>query len=228
MIHFASLIQTQAKKYGEKSAFRCKDQESGNWNPTSWNQFNELVSKAALAFASVGINVQENVALCSQNMAEYLITEFGLFQNRAVSVPIYATSSSAQMEYIINDASVRYLFVGEQPQYDNAWKASSNCPTLIQIIIFDPKVKKHQLDKSSIYLSDFLQTAESINARQDVTERIATAIPEDAAAILYTSGTTGEPKGAVLLHSNFLEAMRTHPDACPICQTRIFLCASYQ
>lgn len=215
MIHFASLIQTQAKKYGEKSAFRCKDQESGNWNPTSWNQFNELVSKAALAFASVGINVQENVALCSQNMAEYLITEFGLFQNRAVSVPIYATSSSAQMEYIINDASVRYLFVGEQPQYDNAWKASSNCPTLIQIIIFDPKVKKHQLDKSSIYLSDFLQTAESINARQDVTERIATAIPEDAAAILYTSGTTGEPKGAVLLHSNFLEAMRTHPGRLP-------------
>ncbi|MDD3161557.1 MAG: long-chain fatty acid--CoA ligase [Bacteroidales bacterium] len=215
MIHFASLIQTQAKKYGEKPAFRCKDPESGRWNPTSWNQFNELVSKVALAFGSAGIKVQENVAICSQNMAECIIAEFGLFQNRAVSVPIYATSSSSQIEYIVNDASVRFLLVGEQQQYDNAWKASSNCPTLAQIIIFDQKVKKHQLDKSSVYLTDFLQTTETADAPQLVNERIASATIEDTAAILYTSGTTGEPKGAVLLHSNFQEAMRIHPGRLP-------------
>lgn len=215
MIHFAKLIQSQRAKYKEKSAYRYKDEETGEWISVSWTKFNELVAKVAHTLAKCGLRIQENVAVFSQNKPEYLITEFGLFQNRAVTVPMYATSSVSQIEYIINDASIRFLFVGEQYQYDTAWKAASLCPTLEQIIIFDPKVVKNPLDKSSLYFNEFLQGAINPEIVTLVSERIESAKNDELAALLYTSGTTGEPKGVMLTHSNFQVALSIHPDRLP-------------
>lgn len=215
MIHYSKLIQSQSVKYKEKTVYRYKEDGDKEWTAVSWTKFNELVSKAAYSLAKIGITVQENVAIFSQNKPEYLITEFALFQNRAVSVPIYATSSTSQLEYIINDASIRYLFVGEQYQYDVAWKTASICSSLKQIIIFDKNVVKHSLDKSSIYYDEFLNIPITIENITIVNERIETAKDDELAALLYTSGTTGESKGVMLMHSNFQEAMRIHPDRLP-------------
>ena len=95
------------------------------------------------------IEPQENIGIFSQNKPECLFTDFGAFANRAVTIPLYATSSPAQAQYIINDAQIRYLFVGEQFQYDAAFSVFGFCQSLQQLIIFDRAVVKDPRDMTS-------------------------------------------------------------------------------
>lgn len=208
--HFATFVAQQAKKYGEKVAFRHKDESSGNWISTSWNKFSEQVNLTAKAFAHLGIKVQDNVAVFSQNKPEIFISEFGLYLNRAVSVPLYATSSISQVEYIVNDAEIATILVGEQDQYDVAIQLLGKNEYLKQIIIFDQNVKREKSDKTSIYFDDVLKLGESAETQTIVDQRVSEANPDDLANLIYTSGTTGVPKGVMLAHSNYIEAMDLH------------------
>ena len=146
-------------------------------------------------------------------MVESFYVDFGNFTVGAVSVPMFATASAAQITYIINDAGIETLFVGEQQQYDNALKASDSCPNLQRIIVFDKKTDLHN-NGLGFYYSDFIDLG-SAKHDKEIAARQAQASPDDIAIIMYTSGTTGEPKGVVLNHSNFLEAMRIHDLALP-------------
>ena len=103
----------------------------------SWKQFSESVRQAANAFVALGVEEQENIGIFSQNKPEWFYVDFGAFANRAVTIPFYATSSPAQAQYIINDAQIRFLFVGEQYQYDAAFSIFGFCTSLQQLIIFD-------------------------------------------------------------------------------------------
>ena len=156
----------------------------------------------------LGVQEEENIGIFSQNKPECLFTDFAAFANRAVTIPLYATSSPAQAQYIINDAQIRFLFVGEQFQYDAAFSVFGFCPSLVQLIIFDPAVVKDPRDMSSIYYDEFLAKGKDLPHNEVVEERTARASAEDLANILYTSGTTGEPKGVMLHHSCYLEAFR--------------------
>ncbi len=208
--HLAVLVKKQAKKYGDKVALRYRDYEIGKWIPITWNQFSGTVDIAARALLELTVGVQENIGIFSQNKPECLYVDFAAFANRAVTIPLYATSSEAQAQYIINDASIRYLFVGEQFQYDVAYRIHSLCHSLKQIIILDPTVKRHPEDATSIYFSEFLKMGESSSRQAEVEARIAQTCEEDLANILYTSGTTGDSKGVMLHHSNYTEAFRIH------------------
>lgn len=210
--HFSRLVRTQAEKYGERAAFRHRDEATGQWIATSWNAFSERVNKVASALAGMGVKEQENVATYTQNKPEGLIVDFAAYANRAVMVPLYATSSVSQIEYILKEAEVKILFVGEQFQYDNAFEAMKNCPDLRQLIVFDPNVKLHPEDNTSLYFEDFEKSGRTAANAELVELRTAQARDEDLCTIIYTSGTTGEPKGVMLDHSNFLEAMRMHDE----------------
>lgn len=208
--HFAELIHRQAEKYGSRTALKYRDDVNEKWLKISWQAFAEKVMLTAKAMAEFGIEVQENIGIYSQNMPEYLFTDFGAYANRVVTVPMYATSSPGQIEYIINDASIRTLFVGQQQQYNNAFIVQKTSDVLKRIVIFDSSVKLNPEDKTSIYFEDFLRLGDNAHAETTVKIRMNEAKDDDLAVIIYTSGTTGEPKGVVLPHSNFLQAMKIH------------------
>ena len=214
--HFAELIHRQAEKYGNRTALKHRDNATGKWLKISWREFSDKVMLRAKAMAEFGIKVQENIGVYSQNMPQCLYTDFGAYGNRVVSIPMYATNSPGQIEYIINDAKIRTLFVGEQLQYNNAFKVQKDSKYLERLVVFDPAVKMNPEDKTSIYFDDFLRLGDNAHAESTVKIRMTEAVPEDLATIIYTSGTTGESKGVMLPHSCYLEAMRIHDVRLPL------------
>ena len=214
--HFAELIHRQAEKYGNRTALKHRDNATGKWLKISWREFSDKVMLTAKAMAEFGIKAQENIGVYSQNMPQCLYTDFGAYGNRVVSIPMYATNSPGQIEYIINDAKIRTLFVGEQLQYNNAFKVQKDSKYLERLVVFDPAVKMNPEDKTSIYFDDFLRLGDNAHAESTVKIRMTEAVPEDLATIIYTSGTTGESKGVMLPHSCYLEAMRIHDVRLPL------------
>ena len=208
--HLAEIVFRKAEKYKNRSAMQYRDKQ-GKWQKISWIDFSESVRLASQGMVEFGIKEQENIGICSQNMPECFYTDFGAFGIRATPVPMYATSSPTQIEYIVRDANIHFMFVGEQLQYNNAFRVQQdNSDILKKLIIFDPAVIRNPSDTTSIYMDEFLRLGDNDFAETEVKVRRGNAIPEDLAAIVYTSGTTGESKGVMLAHSCFIELFRIH------------------
>lgn len=205
-LHFSQLIFAQQKNYGNKPAMYFRDQLTDPWNAISWNEFAQQVSAIAKAFVELGVTEQQRIAQFSQNKAENLIVDFALYANRAVLVPMYATSTAPQVEYMVNDAEIEIIFAGGQDQYNVAYEVMQNSRFLKKIIVFEQSVVFAETE-NSMYYSDFLALGQKSTKHFEVEHRQNEASETDMACILYTSGTTGNPKGAMLLHSNFNEAM---------------------
>jgi long-chain acyl-CoA synthetase len=214
--HFAELIHRQADIYETRTILKSRNDETGRWEKISWREFSNLIMLAAKAMAEFGIIEHENIGLYSQNMPQCLVTDFAAFANRAIPVPMYATSSPAQIDYIVNDAEISTVFVGEQLQYNNAFIVQKGSSVLKRLIVFDRKVRLNPEDKTSIYFDDFMHLGDNAHAETKVKVRMKAATFEDKAAIIYTSGTTGNSKGVVIHHYNFMEAMRIHEIRLPI------------
>ncbi len=207
--HLGELIHKQALKLKYKTALQYQS-PNGEWLDLSWKSFSDKIMKTAQAMAEIGLQPNDNVGIYSQNMEKYLITDFAAYANSAVMVPMYATSSPAQLSYIVNDAQIKVLFVGEQFQYNNACKVQQELPVLERLIIFDPKVVLKPEDKRSVYFDDFITTGDNSESLAMVNSRLKQLKESDLATIIYTSGTTGEPKGVMLTHANYIKACRIH------------------
>lgn len=211
--HLGELVHRRAEKFGKKTAIKYQTKMAkGKWKSLSWRNFSKYVLQAAYAMAEMGVEPGDRIGVYSENMAEYLITDFGAYANRCVMVPMYATASPSQVEYIVNDAEVKVIFVGEQFQYNHAFKVQSKNNVLTRLIIFDRNVVFNREDETSMYFDDFLATGENAHAQATVNARMKQLKDTDLATIIYTSGTTGVPKGVMLLHSSYNEAFRIHDE----------------
>jgi len=214
--HLAVLIQDQAKHYGNRTALTFRSFGSLKWKSVSWKQFALRVKQVSNALLNLGVKPNENIGVFSQNCVQYLYTEFGAYGVKGVTIPFYAVSSETQIQYIVNDAQIRILFVGEQEQYDKAHRIFPLCHSLERIIVFDNSVRISTHDPNSIYFEDFIKLGEDL-ARQDEVERLqAEANFEDVCNILYTSGTTGESKGVLLTYGQYHAAFENHYGKVPV------------
>lgn len=224
--HLSKLIFEQARKYGDRAALSYRDYGRGKWVDVSWNDFARNVKKVSLALLRYGVGVQENLAVFSQNKPETHYVDFGAYGIRVTTIPFYATSSGAQVAYMLNDAQVRLLFVGEQEQYDVAFSVISVARTLEKIIIFDKAVHKNPQDHLSVYLDDFLRgnlQGDLSAEEEEYRKRQAAANYDDLCNILYTSGTTGQSKGVMLTYGQYYEALKANDAALPLSENDVFL-----
>lgn len=215
-IHLTEILPRNAKRFGTRVALSAPTyvdgKSAGVWREISWSTFHDTAQRAARALLALGVGVQENVGICSQNMPEILFTDFGCFDIRAVSVPMYATSSEAQLQYIINDAAIRVLFVGEQEQYDKAVSILPLCATLEYIVYFDKEVRPLASHSHTMSYNQFLSLgdaqAEALQLRIDALRAEATM--DDLCNLLYTSGTTGDSKGVMFTYRNMATQIQAH------------------
>ena len=214
--HLSVLAQKQAEKYGEREAFTYKDFGGSAWKTMSYNSFSQLVKQASNALLNLGAKPQETIGVFSQNAIQYLITDFGAYGVRVTSIPFYATSSEQQIQYMINDAQIRFLFVGEQEQYDKAHRVFGLCHSLERIIIFDRSVRISTHDPAALYFDDFLKLGEGLPRQSEVDTPYHEANDSDLCNILYSSGTTGAQKGVMLTYGQYSAALKANDEVVPL------------
>ena len=214
--HLSRLVHEVAAKLGNREALIYKDFGSKQWKSYSWNEFSQKVKLVSNALLNMGVGVQENIGVFSQNTVQYLFTDFGAWGIRAVTIPFYATSSEQQIQFMVNDAQIRIIFVGEQAQYDKARRVFSTCNSLKRIIVFDPAVSIAEGDKTAMHFDDFLKLGEGLPRQSEVDNLSREATMDDTANILYTSGTTGDSKGVVLSCGQYYAAMEANHKCVPV------------
>lgn len=214
--HLSVLIHEQAKKYGARGALTFRNFGSKSWKTVSWKQFSLRVMQVSNALIHLGVKPQESIGVFAQNCIQYLYADFGAYGVRAITIPFYATSSEQQIKYMIQDAQVRILFVGEQEQFEKARRIFALCPSLERVIIFDRSVQIGEQDSFALYFEDFIALGEDVPHQTEVEERWAAANDEDICNILYTSGTTGDSKGVVLTYGQYHAAMIANYQCVPI------------
>lgn len=204
------LSARHASQHPDAPALASRNEE-GKWHDISWRDFDNDVVCASRALAALGVDCQDCVATFSANRPENLVTDFALYRLRAISVSIYATSSPEQVAYITGDAKCGILFAGNATQYHAARQVQAANPALRTIIVIKP-IKLDPDDTTSMLWTDFMQLGRkaSTDIRAKVEALTASAQPDDIATLVYTSGTTGEPKGAILTQANYTAALNAH------------------
>lgn len=213
MNRLVEIIPEQARRFGDREAYRFCWRKDGEWLSTSWNEFAVQVEVAASALASLGLLEKDTVAICSPNTPQILITEFGAFRNRIACIPIYSSSVQSQFDFIVRDGGAKVIFVGDKHQYPMAYNHWKQNPDIRKIVIFKNEgVELFDDDTVTIFWDDFVRMGQ--HAPESITSEVASradrGLPDDMATLIYTSGTTGTPKGVVITHANYDAAIEKH------------------
>ena len=205
--HLAEYPHQFRVRYPNKTILRYYNKRNERWEKLSGQQVADRCLAAAKGLAYLQLQPGDRVGIYSPNR---VATELGLFMMRAVSVPLYATSTPDQVEFIVQDAGVETMFVGGQFQYNNAYEVQLRGGCLRRLVIFDPEVVLAPGDTTSMYYEEFIRRGDAVAYENKATVTASQALATDLAVIIYTSGTTGRSKGVMLHHSNFIEQIYAH------------------
>ncbi|AHG80094.1 long-chain-fatty-acid--CoA ligase [Mannheimia varigena USDA-ARS-USMARC-1388] len=207
--HFINRFHQQAQRLPLQPAARFL--QNGKWVELNWVTLQKHIDELSYALLASGIGVQDKVAIFAQNMPRWTIADIGTMQIRAVSVPIYATNTAKQVEYILNDADIKILFVGDQEQYDIAIEIANKCPLLQKIVAMKQSIKLRDI-KIAQHWQDFINVSPNDT---ELNQRLNDKRLDDLFTLIYTSGTTGEPKGVMLDYANLAYQLQAHDKALP-------------
>ncbi|MGE5403883.1 MAG: AMP-dependent synthetase/ligase [Candidatus Saccharibacteria bacterium] len=188
----------------------------GEWESLTWGEFADRIYAVAKALINMGIEKGDTCSIFSNNCSEWSIADLGILATRAISVPVYATNSKEETEYIINDAEVKVIFVGNQDQYDKTARIIEDSKYLKYIIAMQDNI--NLTSDRSFHLSQFIEKGGQLTNNKELANRVNTGDLDDIVTIIYTSGTTGNPKGAVHTNRTFLTGIFSafrFPEATP-------------
>ncbi|MBY6197124.1 AMP-dependent synthetase/ligase [Vibrio hangzhouensis] len=218
--HIVKKIRERIVQGGDKIALRHKI--NNVWQGISWKEFGVNVDTLSLALLGKGIQPQDKIGIISNNMPKWTMTDLAALQLRAVTVPIYPTNTPAQTSYIVQNADVRVLFVGEQAQYDAALSIFAECEQLELIVAMSDDIVLEHND-FSVSWQCFIAEA-SIEQQPELQQRLSQANYDDLLTLIYTSGTTGQPKGVMLDYANIAAQLKGHDKRLSLTETDVSLC----
>jgi long-chain acyl-CoA synthetase len=189
---------------GDKVAMREKD--LGIWRAISWRQYGKRAKEAGLGLVSLGLEPGDVVSIIADNCPEWLYADMGVLSVGAVTNGIYTTDSPKQVEYIVNDSVSRFIFVEDEEQLDKILEVRQRCPALRKIVVLDTEGLHRFRDEQVMSLSELMAMGAAYERENPLAwdRLVERARPGDLAILVYTSGTTGPPKGAMLSHANIL------------------------
>lgn len=220
--HIAHMVRDRAARYGPREAYRFTYGHETDYQSYSWDVLIHNIDKVSCALLAMGVGCEDNVGIYSDNRPEWTIADIAILSLRAVVVPFYATSARQQLKYIIDETKMKILFVGNSVQLENALWALDNCETLGKIIVFETEGSINR--KNCITWQNFCNLADEEHHRLKLHQILEQAQADDLATIVYTSGTTGEPKGVMLGHDNFMHIFEYHDARLDVRETDVSLC----
>ena len=207
--HLVARLASQAAHYGDCEALRYW--ENGQLCSLSWRVFYEEIQKIANALLHYQVGVQENIGIFAPNSPQWTMVDMAAAHIRACAVPIYATNTADQAAYIINNAGIKILFVGEKEQYEKVAQIRQACPELQLVVLFNEALLKEG-GASVCTLSQFIAAPQGKIYEAELKERFDQRNLQDFYTIIYTSGTTGNPKGVLIDYENVAYQFINHDD----------------
>lgn len=219
-LHLVRLMRERIAQLGNKAALRV--QQDGQWRAIGWRTLGQAMDYCAQALIRAGHQPTEMVGIYARNMPEWTQADLGILAARGVSVPIYPTSTLDQLRYIVRDANIGLLFVGEQPQFDQALTLLQ-AGEIRQIVALDGTVDLRGCPQAS-HFQTFLVSGNHQASEQALRERESQYRMDDLLTLIYTSGTTGEPKGVMLDFANIAACFEMHNSRLDLNEQDVSLC----
>jgi len=198
------LFRHVVRERGDAVAMREK--HLGIWRSITWRQYGERAKHVGLGLVALGFRPRDVVSVIAENCPEWLYTDLGTMSVGGVTNGIYTTDSAKQIEYIVNDSGSRFFCAENEEQLDKILEVRARCPQLVKIIVFDMEGLHGFTDEQVMPFDELLDLGERYDREHPgaFDPMVEIAKPGDLAILVYTSGTTGPPKGAMLSHRNIL------------------------